>query len=270
MFGKIMAKNTQKKVETKDAKEADEHRDLWKKYRAGDRHAYEQLVESYLPMVKITVGRVAINIPTYIDREELYSAGCVGLLSALERYDPEREAKFTTYAMTRIRGSIIDELRQHDMLGRVTRDRVNRIGLAAQELQNQGVEAGDEEIAEQAGLTMDEYWDAEAGKQATRMVSLNNTSNNENDEDAAFAELLAIKKRNTNPGHAIETAEIIELIYSMLDEKEQLLVVLYYNEELTLKEVGVVMEVSESRVCQMHTAMVAKIKKNMNKRGIYM
>ena len=252
------------------ALEEQDYIELWKKYRAGDRSAYEQLVEAYLPMVKITVGRIAVTIPTYIDREELYSAGCMGLLSALERYDQEREAKFTTYAMTRIRGAIIDELRSHDMLGRITRDRVNRISAAEQELANSGKDATDEEIAEAAGLTMEEYWDAESGKQATKMVSLNSTPGRSDDEDTAFAELLAVKRRDSSPGHAMETAEIIDLIYSMLDEKEQLLVVLYYNEGLTLKEIGAVMKVSESRVCQLHSAMVAKIKRNMLKKGIYM
>ena len=251
--------------------EEEDYSELWKQYRGGSREAYEKLVDIYLPMVKITVGRIAVTIPTYIDRDELYSAGCMGLLSAIERYDDTREAKFSTYAMARIRGAIIDELRNHDMLGRVTRDRVNRIAAAEQQLINEGRDLTNEAIAEAAGLTMDEYWDAESGKQATRMVSLNTTvGRGGDDEETAFAELLAIKRKDNSPSHAMETAEIIDLIYSMLDEKEQLLVVLYYQEELTLKEIGVVMQVSESRICQMHTAMVNKIKRNMIKKGIYM
>ena len=118
--------------------EEEDYSELWKQYRGGSREAYEKLVDIYLPMVKITVGRIAVTIPTYIDRDELYSAGCMGLLSAIERYDDSREAKFSTYAMSRIRGAIIDELRNHDMLGRVTRDRVNRITAAEQQLINEG------------------------------------------------------------------------------------------------------------------------------------
>ena len=249
--------------------EEEDNSELWKRYRAGSREAYEKLVDIYLPMVKVTVGRIAVTIPSYIDREELYSAGCMGLLSAIERYDNTREAKFSTYAMARIRGAIIDELRNHDMLGRVTRDRVNRITAAEQQLLNEGKDVTNEAIAETAGLTMDEYWDAESGKQATRVVSLNTTVGHGEEEETAFSELLAIKRKDNSPSHAMETAEIIDLIYSMLDEKEQLLFVLYYQEELTLKEIGAVMQVSESRVCQMHTAMVNKIKRNMIKKGIY-
>ena len=102
----------------------EEHEDLWRRYRSGDQTAYDELVEAYLPLVKVTVGRMALTIPSFISREELCSAGAMGLLSAVRRYDPSREAKFTTYAITRIRGAILDELRQRDVLGRVTRERV--------------------------------------------------------------------------------------------------------------------------------------------------
>ncbi len=104
------------------------------KYRTGNRDAYEALVDSYLPLVKVTVSRMSITLPSFISREELYSAGCVGLVSAVERYDPGRDARFTTYAITRIRGAVLDELRSHDILGRVVRDRVNRIEKIEAEL----------------------------------------------------------------------------------------------------------------------------------------
>lgn len=257
----------QHETDRESMKDKIEHSELWALYRSGDRSAYEALVECYLPMVKVTVGRMSVNVPAFVDREDLYSAGCMGLLSAIERYDPQREAKFTTYALTRIRGSIIDELRHHDVLGRVTRERVTRIREAERELQNQGKELGDSEVAAAAGLTLDEYWDAEIGEQATRMVRLSESSD---DDNTTFADILANRKKSNEPGHEMEMAEIIELIYSMLDEKEQLLVVLYYREELTLKEIGQVMKVSESRVCQLHTAMANKIRARLEKKGIYL
>lgn len=244
-----------------------ENPELWRRFRTGDRAAYEALVSHYLPMVKVTVGRMSINIPSYIDREDLYSAGCMGLLAAIERYDPLREAKFTTYALTRIRGAIIDELRHHDQLGRVTRDRVNRIHDARRELANNGEEASDERLAEVAGLSLDEFWDAEIGLQTVRMVRLNESSEDENN---SFADILVNRRDNNEPGHEMEMTEIIEQIYQMLDEKEQMLVVLYYREELTLKEIGQVMKVSESRVCQMHTAMANKIRQRLEKKGVYL
>lgn len=241
--------------------------DLWARFRAGDREAYEQLVESYLPIVKITVGRMSVNVPSFVDRDDLYSAGCMGLLSAIERYDPTREAKFTTYALTRVRGAIIDELRHHDSLGRVTRERVTRIHEAQRQMLNQGQELDENAVAKAAGLTMDEYWDAEIGEQATRMVRLSESAE---DDNSTFADILANRKKSNEPGHEMEMAEIVELIYGMLDEKEQLMVVLYYREELTLKEIGQVMNVSESRVCQLHTAMANKIRQKLEKKGIYL
>lgn len=248
-------------------KEKVENPDLWTRFRNGDRRAYESLVESYLPMVKITVGRLAVNIPSYIDRDDLYSAGCMGLLAAIERYDPAREAKFTTYALTRVRGAIIDELRHHDQLGRVTRDRVNRIHEAQREISNSGEQLCDERVAEVAGLTLDEYWDAEIGEQAVRMVRLSESAD---DENSTFADIITNRRNPPEPGHAMEMAEIIDLIYELLDEKEQLLVVLYYRQELTLREIGQVLQVSESRVCQMHTAMAGKIRQKLEMRGVYL
>ena len=245
----------------------DDNAELWEQYKSGDRQAYEELVEAYLPMVKVTVGRMSVNVPAYVDREDLYSAGCMGLLSAIKRYDATREAKFTTYALTRIRGAIIDELRNHDTLGRVTRDRVTRINNAEQELRSIGNDVTAEKIAKKAGLSMNEFWDAAIGEQASRMIRINDTSENDNH---SFADVLANKKKTNEPGYNIETEEVVNLIYELLDEKEQLLVVLYYQEELTLKEIGQVMNVSESRVCQIHTAMTNKIRKKMEKKGIFL
>lgn len=246
--------------------DTEETKELWAKFHNGERDAYEKLVEAYLPMVKVTVGRMSVNVPMFVDRDDLYSAGCMGLLTAIERYDPSREAKFTTYALTRIRGSIIDELRAHDNLGRVTRDRVTRIHNAEKELRNTNQEITDEAVAQRAGLSMQEYWDAEIGEQATRMIRISETTE---DENHSFADILANKKQTNQPGYEMEMSEIIDVIYDMLDEKEQLLVVLYYREELTLKEIGTVMKVSESRVCQLHTSMANKIRKRLQKKGIY-
>ena len=240
--------------------------ELWAKTRAGDRDAYEALVDSYLPLVKVTVSRMAINLPSFISREELYSAGCVGLVSAVERYDPGRDARFTTYAITRIRGAVLDELRSHDILGRVVRDRVNRIERVESELLSRNSVVSPEEVAEAAGLTMDEYWDAEMGAQAAKRVSLSDTSSGGGVRRSLEDVLLST--RDDNPGARMEAEEILELVMGMLTEKEKQLVVMYYEEELTLKEIGDIMKVTESRVCQIHGAMIQKIRKKLEKMGI--
>lgn len=242
----------------------DEHEELWKRYRAGDREAYEALAEAYLPLVKVTVGRAAMNIPSYISREELCSAGAMGLISAIERYDPSRAAKFTTYAITRIRGAILDELRSHDLLGRVTRERVSRIRNAENELHNSGGKLTPEVIAVEAGLTIKEYWDAELGALAAKQISL---SGPVEDGEHSLADLI-VQREDDSLGSSLEIEEIMQVVEEMLTEKEKTIVVLYYTESLTLKEVGEIIKVSESRVSQIHTAMVTRIRKKLEKMGI--
>ncbi len=237
---------------------------LWSRYRSGNEQAYEELVTAYLPLVKTTVGRMALGIPGFVSREDLYSAGCVGLLSAVKRYDPSRAAKFTTYAITRIRGAILDELRAHDTLGRVTRDRVTRIHKAERELQSSGRSLDAEAVAEEAGLTMDEYYDAELGEMAAKRISLSEVAE---DGTHTLGDLLE-SRQNLGPGHEIEVNEVIQVVEELLTDKEKLLVVLYYRESLTLKEIGTVMDVSESRVCQLHTAMAMRVRKKLEKMGI--
>ncbi len=238
---------------------------LWERYRAGEREAYEALVDSYLPLVKVTVSRMAINLPSFISREELYSAGCVGLVSAVDRYDPGRDARFSTYAITRIRGAVLDELRSHDVLGRVVRDRVNRIERVEAELLSSNAVVAPEDIAEAAGLTMDEYWDAEMGAQAAKRVSLSDSGGG--GRRRPLEDVLLMSK-DAGPGAGMEAEEILEVVMGMLTEKERQLVVLYYEEELTLKEIGELMKITESRVCQIHGAMIQKIRARLGKMNI--
>ncbi|MCL1999850.1 MAG: FliA/WhiG family RNA polymerase sigma factor [Planctomycetes bacterium] len=255
-----------KKNELDEYDDDAERAELWAKTRAGDRVAYEELVDSYLPLVKVTVSRIAINLPSFISREDLYSAGCVGLVSAMERYDPGRDARFSTYAIIRIRGAVLDELRSHDILGRVVRDRVNRIEKIESELLSRNAVALPEEIAEAAGLTMDEYWDAEMGAQAAKRVSLSDSSSAGGAKRSLEDVLLA--SRDDSPSGRMETEEVLGLVMEMLTEKERQLVVMYYEEELTLKEIGEIMKITESRVCQIHGAMIQKIRKRLEKMGI--
>ena len=266
MAGAPPNNQAEKHVANGDSEEDAVRAGLWEKTRAGDRDAYEALVDSYLPLVKVTVSRMAINLPTFISREELYSAGCVGLVSAVERYDPSRDARFTTYAITRIRGAVLDELRSHDILGRVVRDRVNRIERVEAELLSRNSVVSPEEVAEAAGLSMDEYWDAEMGAQAAKRVSLSDSSGGGGNRRSL--EDVILSTRDDNPGARLEAEEILEIVMETLTEKEKQLVVMYYEEELTLKEIGDIMKVTESRVCQIHGAMIQKIRKRLEKMGI--
>ncbi len=241
---------------------------LWNGYRGGSKEDFEKLVESYLPLVKITVGRMAMNLPDFIEYEELYSTGCVGLLNAIERYDPSREAKFSTYAITRIRGSVIDDLRKHDMLGRIIRDRVTKIKKAEDTLKKKGKISSPEDIAAIAGITMEEYNVAIMGDKASRMISLSEPIANTEGTAQTLADLLEAKGVAGEEALDFEDDEMISYIDKMLSDREKLLVALYYHEELTLKEIGKVMEISESRVSQIHASMIEKIRKNLKKVGI--
>lgn len=238
----------------------------WSRYRAtGDRPAYEALVDAYLPLVKSVVGRMAINLPSHVSREDLYAAGCMGLVTAVERYDPEREARFSTYATIRIRGAIMDELRAHDFLGRGARERVQKVERATAELRRRNVDPDPERVAAEAGLSMDEYWDAELEARASRRVSLSATTP---DGRSTLAERLADPDRR-GPSARMEAAELVNLVKNELTPKERQLVILYYDEGLTLKEVGQVMGVTESRVSQIHTAMTSRIRRKMESMGLY-
>ena len=265
MNGKPDKSRPPKKQQSEEPDEDAVRKDLWERYRKGDRNAYEALVDSYLPLVKVTVSRMAINLPSFIARDELYSAGCMGLVSAVDRYDPGRDARFSTYAITRIRGAVLDELRSHDVLGRVVRDRVNRIEKVEAELLSSNAVVTPEDVAEAAGLTMDEYWDAEMGAQAAKRVSLSDTGGNGNRRSL---EDIVLAAKESNPGARIEAEEILEVVMGMLTEKEKQLVVMYYEEELTLKEIGDIMKITESRVCQIHGAMIQKIRKRLEKMKI--
>jgi len=239
---------------------------LWQAYRRGDAQAYEALVERYLPVVKITVGRIAMNLPSFVDYEELYSTGCMGLLSAIQRYDPQREAKFTTYAITRIRGAVFDELRHHDRLGRVTRDRVTRIREAEESLRAQGQDPGPDRVASAADLTPDEYRDAVLCERASRLISLSEPVSAQ-EGGRSLAEVL--EERAVTPQRlSLEDAEILELVTDALTDRERRLVALYYGEELTLKEIGLLLGVSESRVSQLHAEMLARIRKLLQRQGV--
>jgi len=233
---------------------ATEEENLWTKYRsAGDREAYESIVSNYLPLVKVTAGRLALNLPRQVLPEDLYSAGCVGLLSAIERFDLSRETKFETYAAVRIKGAMLDELRSMDLVTRGTRDRANKIRDAEERLRDRGEDLSCDMIAAEAGLSLDEYLDTELALRASQLASLN-----EDDEEASAAALVK-DDRTPGPLDQLEREELRDIVNSLLDDRERELIIFYYYEHLTLKEIGTLMHVTESRVCQLHTAVIKKL-----------
>ncbi len=244
--------------------------ELWKNYRVSKNPEIRSyLVEKYSPLVKHVAGRIAIGMPQNVEFDDLVSYGVFGLLDAIEKFDPSREIKFKTYAMTRIRGSIFDELRSVDWIPRSIRQKAKQLeGIIAMLENKEGKKVEDEEIAKELGVSMEEYNSLLSKLSGTSLVSLNDIwfLGDENDE-VSFMETLE-SPMNMNPDQIIEKEEIknviVEAIKS-LPEKEKKVIVLYYYEDLTLKEIGEVLEVTESRISQLHTKAVSRLRSKLSK-----
>ena len=246
-----------------------ELRDLWRRYkRDGDSAARERLVVAYSPMVKFVAGRLGAGLPSHVEDADLISYGLMGLIGAIERFDPERGIKFVTVAMTRIRGAIIDELRSLDWVPRSVRARAREIETAQAKLEHELQRAPTEiELADKLGLTEDELQNS--------LLEIANSSVYALDELWAISDssgdqvslLDTISDPSAaDPQEALDTSEVKDRLaeaIGSLPEREQLVVALYYYENLTLREIGEVLGVTESRVSQLHTKAVMRLKSHL-------
>ncbi|MBE7439569.1 MAG: RNA polymerase sigma factor WhiG [Spirochaetales bacterium] len=239
--------------------------ELWRKYRkTGDREVRDYLAEKYAPLVKYVAGKVAIGMPQNVEFDDLVSYGSFGLLDAIEKFDPERDIKFKTYAMTRIRGAIFDELRSIDWIPRSIRQKAKQIEQIIGMLENKlGHTVEDEDIANELGISVPELNDILTKISGTSIISLNDIwyLGDDNDE-VSFMETLE-SPANLNPDSLIEKEEIKGVIVEAiktLPDKEKKVIVLYYYEDLTLKEIGEVLEVTESRISQLHTKAIMRLR----------
>jgi len=243
-----------------------ELRDMWRRYKGtGDEQARERLVMAYAPLVKYVAGRMASGLPSHVEEGDLISYGLIGLINAIERFELEREIKFETYAITRIKGAIIDELRSQDWVPRSVRARAREIERANQKLEHKLQRAPtDEEMARELGMEVGDFQDAllqisnssiaaldelwSVGDASGDQVSLLDTLQDENAPDpSAVMDQTDLRDR---------VAEAI----SRLPEREKLVIALYYYENLTLREIGEVLGVTESRVSQLHTKAVLRLR----------
>ncbi|HSK49951.1 MAG TPA: RNA polymerase sigma factor WhiG [Solirubrobacterales bacterium] len=247
-----------------------ELRDLWRRYKeGGDNSARERLVVAYSPMVKFVAGRLGAGLPSHVEDADLISYGLMGLIGSIERFEPDRGIKFETFAMTRIRGAIIDELRSLDWVPRSVRSRAREIEAAQSKLEHELQRAPTEEelaaklemdvedlqsslleIANSSVYALDELWTV--SDSSGDQVSLLDTIP---DEGAA------------DPQEALDTSEVKDRLteaIGSLPEREQLVVALYYYEHLTLREIGEVLGVTESRVSQLHTKAVMRLKSHLS------
>ena len=232
--------------------------ELWLEYRkTKSPQLRDKFIRQYMPLVKYVAGKLAVGMPGSVEFDDLVGFGQFGLLDAIEKFDPGKNVKFKTYAVTRIRGAIFDELRQLDWVPRSVRQKSREIEDTIVELESKlGRTATDAEIAEKLGVSESEYQQTVMKVSGTSVLSLNDVWYSGNDNDHMSIGDSIESPSSLNPDVIVEREEIRKVIIEAINElpeKEKMVIVLYYHEDLTFKEIGQVLEVSESRISQLHT-----------------
>ncbi len=246
-----------------------ELRELWRRYKSeGDARARERLVLAYSPLVKYVAGRTAAGLPPHVEEADLISYGLGGLISAIERFDPAREIKFETYAITRIKGAIIDELRSMDWVPRSVRARTREIERAHAKLEHRLQRTPtDAELAQEMGMTDDELQEALIAISNSSMVALDELWSVSDSSGDQVSLMDTIEDPSApDPARALDVGALKDRIaesIARLPEREKLVIALYYYENLTLREIGEVLGVTESRVSQLHTKAVLRLRSSM-------
>jgi len=244
-----------------------ERKKLWDEYGKCRHPEYkEKLIIEYAPLVKVVAGRLSMYLGYNVEYDDLVGYGVFGLIDAIDKYDLCKEVKFETYASLRIRGAILDQIRKMDWIPRTIRQKQKKIDTAMKEIEaREGRAATDEEIAASLGITDNEYLDWQGQMKVTGVVSLNEfmEQGSEVPVDAA-----AHSGQFDSPEEVIEKDELKKMLMDSLEiltEKEKKVILLYYYEELTLKEISSILKVSESRISQLHTRALQKMKTKMGK-----
>lgn len=231
---------------------------LWEAYRTtADPDAREQLILHHLPLAKYIAGRMKMKAPRHVEEEDLLGWGILGLIDAVERFEPDRDLQFTTYASFRIRGAIIDQLRTLDWAPRSLRAKARKLEAARQHLLGSlGRPPAEGELADELGMTADEVFTLETDLYGAYVLSLDGVVATDRDgEGPVTLHAFTQDRRTPSPLDATQREEVVSRLadaLAALPTQERHVIVLYYEEELTLKEIGVVMSLSESRICQIH------------------
>ena len=232
--------------------------ELWNEYKeTRSPDLRDKIIRQYMPLVKYVAGKVSVGMPASVEFDDLVGFGQFGLLDAIEKYDPDKNVKFKTYAVTRIRGAIFDELRQLDWVPRSVRQKSREIEDTIGDLEARlGRTASDAEIAGKLGVSEEEYQQTVMKLSGTSVLSLNDVWYSGNDNDHMSIGDSIESPSSLNPDVIVEREEIRKIIIQAINElpeKEKMVIVLYYHEDLTFKEIGQVLEVSESRISQLYT-----------------
>ena len=235
----------------------------------------DKFIRQYMPLVKYVAGKVSVGMPGSVDFDDLVGYGQFGLLDAINKFDPEKNVKFKTYAVTRIRGAIFDELRTLDWVPRSVRQKSREIEDAIVQLESKlGRPASDSEVADAMGISEDEYHKTILKVSGTSVLSLNDVWYSGDESESVSIGDCIESPSSLNPEVIVEREEIRRIIIESINElpeKEKMVLVLYYHEDMTFKEIGQVLEVSESRVSQLHTKANLRLRAKLTnfRKGIF-
>ncbi len=242
---------------------------IWPQYKkAATEEMRNVLMVNYLPLVKYNAERIHAKLPDEVDVDDLMSAGTFGLIDAIDAFDLTRGVKFETYCAPRIRGAILDELRAMDWVPRLVRSRSSQVDAARKSLEKEsGHKPSEEEIAKRMKLPRQEYEKIRKDAGAVNVHSLSH-KRYETDSSKDVREIDVLEdSRQVNPLSAVQRRDLKDLITKGLSRAERLIVVLYYYEQMTMKEIGVTLDLSESRVSQMHSSILARLKAQLQHRS---
>ena len=239
--------------------------ELWRRYKKnGDATIRDHFVKQYAPLVKYVAGKISIGLPHHVEFDDLVGYGVFGLFDAIKKYDPDKQVKFNTYAVTRIRGAIFDELRSIDWVPRSVRQKSRAIENSLRKLEiTLGRSATEKELADELGLTMKELDSTLQKVSGTTLLSLSDLWHTGDDGKSVSIGDSITTPNVLHPDAIVEKQEIRKVVASAiqeLPEKEKKVLILYYYEDLTLKEIGKVLEVTESRISQMHTKAIMRLR----------
>jgi RNA polymerase sigma factor for flagellar operon FliA len=243
-------------------------RDAKEKYDEIPPDLKEQIVLEHTPLIRYIVNRIAVRLPSHIDLDDLHNTGVIGLMDAIEKYDPDKNCKFKTYAEFRIKGAILDQLRSLDWVPRSVRQKSRKLERAYGEVEQRlGRSATEDEVADSLGLQIDKFHDLLNQVRGISLVNLEEIRGNNADGDRSgtFADIIE-DVHSENPFASLkllETKHVISDTIASLPEKERLVISLYYYEDLNMKEIGGILGITESRVCQIHTKSVMRLRSKL-------
>ena len=247
----------------------DEVAALWERYKADPKNIdlRNKIVELYIPLVKYHAQRVWSRLPDGVDIDDLTSSGIFGLIDAVEAFDLTRDVKFETYCAPRIRGAMLDELRSMDWVPRLVRTKAKRLSEATKTLDEKlGRQPTDQELADFLQISVEELKKLTASATAVNVVSLNKKWS-ETDSSKEVSELDILEDmKGEDPTERLQKIDTMRLVTKGLKRNERLILLLYYYQDMTMKEIGATLDLSESRVSQIHSSIVQRLQMQLSKR----